>query len=166
MSLSTQRTPRTPRERVYGRADQYFDITVPGARTSGTRFLPSPVSIDPTDNWSHEDQKAFEAKIAQEKGGSKKILTARKRFDIKWWLQNPEAKIPQGTKAEKAYQSNIKLESKKYELQEGQVYLKEHHDTRRGEIVPARYAVCYNDAFEILTTIHEKLMHAGKYILT
>jgi hypothetical protein len=56
----------------------------------------------------------------------------------------------------------MKLESKKYELQDSQVYRKEHHDTRLGEIIPATYVICYNYAFEILTTIHEKLMHAGK----
>jgi hypothetical protein len=56
----------------------------------------------------------------------------------------------------------MKLESKKYELQDGQVYRKEYHDARLGEIIPVTYVICYNDAFEILTTMHEKLMHAGK----
>ena len=53
MSLSTLRSspaPRTPRERVYGQAEQYFDITAPGARSSGTQFLPSPITEEPTDN--------------------------------------------------------------------------------------------------------------------
>jgi hypothetical protein len=39
MSLLTLRSspaPRTPRERIYGRVDQYFNITVLGARSSGT----------------------------------------------------------------------------------------------------------------------------------
>ena len=56
----------------------------------------------------------------------------------------------------------MKLESKKYELQDSQVYRKEYHNTRLREIIPATYVICYNDAFEILTTMHEKLMHAGK----
>jgi hypothetical protein len=82
-------------------------------------------------------------------------------MDIRWWLQNPKAPLPGGNKAEKRYQANIKHDSSLYELQDGQVYRKEHHDNRRGELVPAQYAVCYNDAFEILTTVHEKLMHPG-----
>jgi hypothetical protein len=162
MSLSTLRSypsPRTPRQRTYGRAEQYFDITAPGARSSGTQFLPSPITEEPTNNWSAEDEAAWDQRLA--KGGSKKILTARKRMDIRWWLQNPNAPLPSGTKAEKRYQANIKYDSVLYELQDGQVYRKEHHDNRRGELVPARYAVCYNDAFEILTTVHEKLMHPG-----
>jgi hypothetical protein len=53
MSLSTLRSspaPRTPRERIYGQAEQYFDITVPGARSSSTQFLPSPITEEPTNN--------------------------------------------------------------------------------------------------------------------
>jgi hypothetical protein len=53
MSLSTLRLSpslRTPRQRVYGRAEQYFDITTPGARLSGTQFLPSPITEEPTNN--------------------------------------------------------------------------------------------------------------------
>ena len=103
MSLSTLRSspaPRTPRQRVYGRAEQYFDITAPGARSSGTQFLPSPITEDPTDNWSAEDEAAWDQRLA--KGGSRKILTARKRMDIRWWLQNPDASLPSGTKARSA----------------------------------------------------------------
>jgi hypothetical protein len=80
-------------------------------------------------------------------------------------LQNPDTSLPGGTKVEKRYQANMKHESQLYELQDNQVYRKEYHDTRRDEIVPARYALYYNDTFEILTTTHEKLMHAGKYPL-
>ena len=61
MSLSTLRSspsPRTPRQRTYGRAEQYFDITAPGARSSGTQFLPSPITEEPTNNWSAEDEAA------------------------------------------------------------------------------------------------------------
>jgi hypothetical protein len=162
MSLSTLRSspsPRTPRQRTYGRAEQYFDITAAGARSSGTQFLPSPITEEPTDNWSAEDEAAWDERLA--KGGSKKILTARKRMDIRWWLQNPKAPLPGGNKVEKRYQANIKYDSALYELQDGQVYRKEHYDNRRGELVPVRYAVCYNDAFEILTTVHEKLIHPG-----
>jgi hypothetical protein len=80
-------------------------------------------------------------------------------------LQNPDALFPSGTKAEKCYQANIKYESQLYELQDNQVYCKEYHDTRRNEIIPAWYTLCYNDTFEVLTTIYEKLIYAGKYLL-
>jgi hypothetical protein len=80
-------------------------------------------------------------------------------------LQNPNASLPSGTKVEKYYQANIKHESQLYELQDNQVYRKEYQDTRRDEIIPARYALYYNDAFEILTTIHEKLIYIYKYPL-
>jgi hypothetical protein len=117
MSLLTLRSspsPRTPRERTYGRAEQYFDITALGAHSSGTQFLPSPITEEPTDNWSAEDEAAWDQRLA--KGGSKKILTARKRMDIRWWLQNPNAPLPSGTKTEKRYQAYIKHDSALYEL--------------------------------------------------
>jgi hypothetical protein len=101
LTLCSSPAPRTPRERIYGRAEQYFDITAPGARSSGTQFLPSPITEEPTDNWSAEDQDAWDQRLA--KGGSKKILTARKRMDIRWWLQNPNASLPSGIKVEKRY---------------------------------------------------------------
>jgi len=129
MSLSTLRSslsPRTPRERVYGRAEQYFDITAPGAHSSGTQFLPSPITEEPTDNWSAEDEATWDQRLT--KGGSKKILITRKRMDIRWWLQNPKAPLPNRNKAEKRYQANIKYNSSLYELQDSQVYRKEHHD--------------------------------------
>ncbi|KAH8784176.1 hypothetical protein F5882DRAFT_378796 [Hyaloscypha sp. PMI_1271] len=59
-------------------------------------------------------------------------------------LQNPNASLPGGIK----------------------VYRKEYHDTRRDEIIPARYTLCYNDTFEILTTIYEKLMHTSLHLST
>ncbi|KAH8762197.1 hypothetical protein F5882DRAFT_383905 [Hyaloscypha sp. PMI_1271] len=108
MSLSTLRSspsPRTPRERTYRRAEQYFDITTPGARSSGTQFLPSPITKEPTNNWSAEDEATWDQRLAN--GGN-----------IRWWLQNPNASLPSGTKAEKRYQANIKHESQLYELQD------------------------------------------------
>jgi hypothetical protein len=53
MSLLTLRlslAPHTPRERTYSRADQYFNITIPGACSSSTQFLPSPITKEPTNN--------------------------------------------------------------------------------------------------------------------
>ena len=166
MSLLTLRSspsPRTPRERVYRRAEQYFDITTPGAHSSGTQLLPSPITKEPTNNQSAKDEAAWDQRLT--KGGSKKILTTRKRIDIRQQLQNPDTSLPSRTKAEKRYQANIKHESQLYELQDNQVYRKEYHDARLDEIILARYALCYNDTFEILTTVYEKLMYPGKYPL-
>ena len=50
LTLCSSLAPCTPCERTYGRADQYFDIIVPGVRSSGTQFLPSPITKDPTNN--------------------------------------------------------------------------------------------------------------------
>ena len=115
-----------PCQYTYERAEQYFDITAPGARSSGTQFLPSPITKEPTNNWSAEDEAAWDQRLA--KGDSKKILTARKRMDIRWWLQNPNAPLPSRTKAEKRYQANIKYDSLLYELQDSQVYHKKYHN--------------------------------------
>lgn len=54
MSLSTLRpssAPRTPRQRVYDRLEQYFNITAIRVCSSSTRFLPSPVADEPTNNY-------------------------------------------------------------------------------------------------------------------
>jgi hypothetical protein len=76
---------------------------------------------------------------------------------------NPGGKIKDRTKAQKRYESNTKHEAHtKYKLQDNQVYYKEYYDARLGEALLARYAVCDSDAFEIITTVHEKLMHAYK----
>jgi hypothetical protein len=104
MSLLTLRlspAPRTPRERIYSRAEQYFNITILGARSSSTQFLPSPITKEPTNNWSAEDQATWDQRLT--KGGSKKILITRKHMDIRWWLQNPNTSLPSGIKAEKSY---------------------------------------------------------------
>jgi hypothetical protein len=39
------------------------------------------MAIEPTDNWSAEDEIAWDERLT--KGGSKKILTALKRYEIK-----------------------------------------------------------------------------------
>lgn len=163
MSLLTLRpepSPRTPRERIYGRADQYFDVTNPNARTEGSRFLPTPVSLEPTPNFSVEDQLMWDHRLADK--GSKMILKAQKRFWIREFLKG--ADIPKDDKELKQWYSNTKSEAHRdFELQDNQVYRKKYHNARKGEVLPARYALCYNDSFEVLTTIHERLMHACKY---
>jgi hypothetical protein len=61
--------------------------------------LPSPVAEEPDNNWSTKGEAAWDYRLA--KGVSRKIPTAMKRMDIRWWLQNPNAPLPGGTKAEK-----------------------------------------------------------------
>ena len=99
MSFSVLRETRTPRNRVYGCAEQYFDINAPGARTYDSTYIPSSPLIEDTatpsprvgnwsvGNWSAEIGAAFDKRL--EEGKSKKILTAKKRLWIKWWLRNP-----------------------------------------------------------------------------
>ena len=119
MSLLTLNPVSTPRNRVYRRAEQYFDINTPGARTSSAIFLPSPNATTLTiNNQSAKDKAAQDKRLV--KGGLKKILSTRKRSFIKWWLKHLDALIPNGTKKEKSYQSNIKHEAfRDYELQDG-----------------------------------------------
>jgi hypothetical protein len=52
--------------------------------------LPTPVSDEPTSNFSAEDEKAWDERLANK--GSKGILNARKRFWIKEFLKG--SKIP------------------------------------------------------------------------
>jgi hypothetical protein len=83
MSLFTLRLVSTPRKRVYKRAKQYFNISTLGAYTHRAIFLPS-LAKNPSlvNNWFAKDEAAFDKRL-QEKG-SKKILTTKKRFDIKY----------------------------------------------------------------------------------
>jgi hypothetical protein len=75
---------------------------------------------------------------------------------------NLNAPIPMENRS---YQINCRYEAKNsYELQDGQVYRKAYLDSRLGEELPARYAVCYSNAFEIITTTHEQLLHPGKHL--
>jgi hypothetical protein len=63
MSLLTLRSssaPYMPCERTYGQADQYFDITIPGVYSSSTQFLPSPITKEPTNNWSAKDEATWD----------------------------------------------------------------------------------------------------------
>jgi hypothetical protein len=82
MALLTLRLAKTPRNRVYSRAKQYFNISAPSAYTHGSVFLPS-LAINPLtiDNWSYKDKQAFNARLAAR--GFKMILTTKKRFDLK-----------------------------------------------------------------------------------
>jgi hypothetical protein len=63
--------------------------------------LPSPIAIEPTDNWSAKDEIAWDKRLTE--GGSKKILTALKRYEIRWWLKNPDAVSFGETKAERRH---------------------------------------------------------------
>jgi hypothetical protein len=111
-------------------------------------------------NWSAKDELSWDQRLQVK--GSKKILTAQKQSNIKYWLINPDTLI---LKENKTYQYNCKHEIKQYyELQDGQVYRKAYYNTRLGELLLTRYILCYSDAFEIMTTTHEQLLHTGKHL--
>jgi hypothetical protein len=59
------------------------------------------MAIKPTNNWSAEDEIAWDERLT--KGGSKKILTTLKRYEIRWWLNNPNIAPFSKTKANKLY---------------------------------------------------------------
>ena len=84
MSLSTLNTVNTPRDRVFGRPEQYINVNATNARTSGTRFLassPTPMGAPRIENWSAEIKAKFDLRIASN-NASKQVLTITKRFAI------------------------------------------------------------------------------------
>jgi hypothetical protein len=161
--MSTLNPTRTPRDRVYGRPDQYLDV-LGTPRSSGTRFLASSPNPPPKiDNWTAEFEASFK-KIQD--GEARYIFSAKKRANYIWYLENPTA-APRGEtkkqKAKDAYGRTTCTES--YELQDGQLYRKAETDERTGVTYPARYAATYSDAFENICATHESLMHFGKQYL-
>ena len=115
MSLFTFKLVSTSRECIYKHAKQYFNISTLSAYKYKAIFLPSLAKTPlPINNQSAKDEATFN-KHLQEKG-LKKILIAKKRFDIKYQLENPIILILNSTKAKRRYQSNIKHKSKDYKL--------------------------------------------------
>ena len=114
MSSSTLNTVRTPRDRVFGRPEQYINIHAANARTSGTRFLASSPTLirEPRiKNQSAKIKAKFDRRIAGG-GAFKQILTTRKRSNIIQHLQNPTIALKGATPAKKAFNSNIKYKAK------------------------------------------------------
>ena len=106
MSVSTLNPTPTPRNRVFGRPDQYLDVNNT-PRSSGTKFLASSPNPPPkVDNQTTEFKAAFDLKVA--KGEARYILSTRKRLDYLHHLKNPTAPPRGETLKQKAADSNTK----------------------------------------------------------
>jgi hypothetical protein len=93
---------------------------------------------------------------------SKKILTARRRADMKDFLlfpdktsQDPDPIIRQKFANDKAYTNS------NFELQSGQIYRRA--ERKKQKQFNTRYAACYNDAFDMICKAHKKLAHARQF---
>jgi hypothetical protein len=83
---------QVPFERVYGRAEQYIDVTADTAVTSGTAFIPSSPPAEPgsnkrESNWTKQDIADFDEYLCIKK--PRFILTAEQRMTFRHYLQNP-----------------------------------------------------------------------------
>jgi hypothetical protein len=153
-----------PRDRVYGRPNQYLDVQGT-PKSSSTRFLASSPNPAPKiDNWTAKFKASFDKKIQDRE--ARYIFSAKKRANYIWYLENPTA-APRGEtkkqKAKDAYGRSVCTKS--YKLQDSQLYRKAETDKRTGVIYLARYAATYSDAFENICATHESLMHFGKQCL-
>ena len=119
MSLFTLNTVNMPRDRVFGRLEQYINVNATNARTSRTRFLASLLTLIRAlriENWSAKIEAEFDLRIASG-NTSKQVLTATKRFAIIWHLQNPTTELRGATHAKRASDSNMKYNANtNYEL--------------------------------------------------
>ncbi len=159
--MSTPNAIRTPRNRIYGRPDQYLDVNN-NPTSSGARYLASSPQVTPkVDNWTAEFEAEFDILIAN--GAARFVLGFQKRSDYLYYLQNPKELPRGGTPSERVIDSRKRSTCyKSYELQEGQVYRKAYTDERSGVTYPARYASTWSDIFENITATHESIMHFGK----
>ena len=101
MSLVTPLN-QTPFERLYGRAEQYIDITLDSTRTSGTAFIPSssppaPDASPRESNWTKQDEADFDEYLRIHP--QRFILDAERRMTFRHYLQN-SSMAPRGTSAD------------------------------------------------------------------
>jgi hypothetical protein len=154
---------QTPFERLYGRPEQYLDVTTDNARTSGTSFIPS---SPPTtgglreSNWTKQDEADFDEFIQRER--PRFILDASTRMTYRHHLQNPSM-APRGEGSDRRADQNAKHTAlNEYELQDGQVYRKAEWDDSTGKWEPPKYVLTYTDSFQLIADVHEALLHFGK----
>ncbi|PQE07320.1 Ribonuclease H-like domain protein [Rutstroemia sp. NJR-2017a WRK4] len=149
----------TPRNRIWGQPNQYFDPRSPSTRPTGSTFIT--ISLLPKegepdiDNWSAEIEDEFDTRLARGEG-SKFILSGTKRGDYQKYLIYPKNKPIGDTKEAITRDRSAKyLCLQKFKLQDGQVYRKAEPHPTTGEILLARYT----DTFENICSIYESLYH-------
>jgi hypothetical protein len=154
---------------------QIFDSQDPNDSPSGSRYIPSS-PIDGTPAAAIEDAAKIPAfdEILEElwhkyqfnQGGLNRfVLTTEKRNGIKFWLDNPHAKLRGENRSQKLKDNNARTESKKFHLEDGQVW-RDAIMIKRGGVekwLPARYAVCTWDILPLIQQIHRACAHEGNY---
>ena len=153
---------------------QIFDSTDPNATPSGSRYIPSSpiegtpaatieaLSKVPAFDESLEEQ--FHQYLFNKGGLNRFVLTTAKRDGIKFWLNNPYSKLRGTNRDEKLRDNNYRSESKKFHLQDNQVFRNAVMQKvgGRDKWLPARYAVCTWDILPLIQQIHRASAHEGK----
>ena len=128
---------------------------------NGRYYMPETPPPEPSglECWTEDLAEKF---VAEQVPKSKRILTAQRRADMKDWLlhldrisQHPDLAVQRKFANDKAWTN------KNFELQSGQIYRRAERLKQRR--MAARYAACYNDAFEMICKSHRKLAHACKF---
>lgn len=154
---------------------QVFNSQDPNATPSGSRYIPSsPIEGTPAADiektaqipaFDENFEEDFHKYLFHNGGLNRFVLTTKKRDAIKFWLQNPHAKLRGSNRQEKLQDNNYRTESKKFHLQDNQVW-RHAIMVKRGGIetwLPARYAVCSWDIGPLIQQVHRACAHEGKY---
>jgi hypothetical protein len=158
-----------PFEKIYGRKEQYLNITDPNAVTSGTTFIPSSPAVEALPekehNWTKQDAEDFIEFLR--KNPHRFILSSLKRIIYRHHLENPRVAPCGATAAERQIDSNHKHTALRfYELQDGQIYRKPELDKATGRWGAPKYVVTEADVLQLIMEVHEALLHFGNFTST
>jgi hypothetical protein len=157
---------------------QIFNSSDLNATPSGSRFIPSsPIegtpaaAVENAANIPAFDEileELFHKYLFQEGGLNRFVLTTEKRDAIKFWLYNPHAKLRGATRAGRLKDNNHRTESKKFCLQDNQVYRKAvlKKAGKSEKWLPAQYAVCTWDILPLIQQVHRAAAHEGNFLLS
>ena len=152
---------------------QVFNSQDPNTTLSSSRYIPSsPIegtsaaAIENTAKIPAFDEKLkeeFHKYLFQEGGLNRFVLTTEKRDNIKFWLYNPHTKLRGTSRTQKLRDNNYRSESKKFHLQDNQVWRNAVMQKIGGveKWLPARYAVCTWDILPLIQQIHRACAHEG-----
>jgi hypothetical protein len=129
----------------------------------GVIYLPSSLPPEPDKQRSFPEtlNRDYINWLDTEEGKNRKHLGPRKRFDYRYFLQNPDTKSILEDAQDRRREANKKFYClKNFELQDNQIY-------RKAEVVdskylPARYTVCTYDASDLVSCTYRNLLHASK----
>jgi hypothetical protein len=126
----------------------------------GRYYMPKTLPLKPLglECWTADLAGKF---IAEQVLKSKRILTAQRQAEMKDFLLYPN-RISQDLDpiARQKFANDKAWTLKHFELQSSQIY--RHAEVVKGCQANARYAACYNNAFEMICKSHRRLAHACK----